>query len=221
MALARLGAKSRTLRDLKLFATTLYQLADHEDEDDLPVILKELAKHATKTRLNPRDAERVIKIGIGRHRFGNRPDATLLHLVEIDRHNGEPWYEKAIAALQENNPVTDEGANSIVDEIEREHLDAEKAEEALRQKEIKDENNGILDGPSPVLPPPTVPPEPQRFGATTAWPEADEFAAAMLVLLELRAKPIQRFSGVFSPARLREVSAFLISVAAAAEKAAA
>src|SRR5665213_66127 len=38
---AKLGAKFRTVRNLKLAATTLYRLADHENEDDLSAILKE------------------------------------------------------------------------------------------------------------------------------------------------------------------------------------
>ena len=150
MRVAELGAKFVSLTNLKLAATTLYRLADHENEDDLPAIIEELAKHATKTSLKPREAERVIKVGIGRRRFGDRPDATLVQLVELDQYSGETWYEKAVTALQERNPETDEGANSIINEIEREHWDAEqlKAEETERRDEVKDETEDILDGAS-------------------------------------------------------------------------
>src|SRR5215510_11378372 len=59
----RIG-KFRRLRNLKLAATTLYEVADHDDEQDLPAIVGELAKHATTSRLRPRDAERIITVGI-------------------------------------------------------------------------------------------------------------------------------------------------------------
>ena len=103
MRVADLGGKFVKLTILKLGTTTLYDLADHENEDDLPAVIDELAKHATKTRLSPADARRVIKIGIGRQRFGNRPDATLLQLVELDQYNGEDWHDHAVATLQERS----------------------------------------------------------------------------------------------------------------------
>ena len=53
---ADLGGKFVKLTNLKLRTTTLYDLADHENEDDLPTVIDELAKHATKTRLSPADA---------------------------------------------------------------------------------------------------------------------------------------------------------------------
>src|ERR1700676_5769644 len=101
MKVARLAAKYRNLRHLKLGKTTLYALADHECEEDLPAIIKELAKHATKTSLKPSAAERVIRIGIGRGRFGNHPDATLAALAELNKYGDKSWHKKAFAALQE------------------------------------------------------------------------------------------------------------------------
>jgi Protein of unknown function (DUF3102) len=64
MRVAALNAKFRSLRNLKLAVTTLYELADHEEAEqgipedrlNLPAIIDELAKHASKTRLSPRDA---------------------------------------------------------------------------------------------------------------------------------------------------------------------
>jgi hypothetical protein len=220
MNVARLGAKYRTLRDLNLAATTLYRLAAYENEDELPAIIEELTTHATTTRLKPDDAARVMQVGIGRHRFGDRPDATLLRLLDLDECSDEAWHEKAVITLQERNPETIEDADALVDKIELEYLDAERIKGAEEARERSDEDD-ILDGPLPVLPPPTTPPEPQRLGATTAWPETDLFASAVKDLLELRAKPLQRFSGVFSSAELREVSAFLTSVAAVDERKAA
>jgi hypothetical protein len=213
MNVAELCAKFRTLRNLKLSLTTLYKLTRQFDED-LPSIIDELAKHATKTRLSPADAKRVIKIGVGRRRFGDLPDATLLQLVSIDQYGFTTWHEQAVAELKENRPTTDESAASIVDTVRN-------GAQTLKQEVAEQEADAILDGPSPQLAPPTSSPEPQKLGATTSWPETDLFAGAVTDLLELRAKPIQRFNGVFSSAELREVSAFLLSVAAIDERKAA
>jgi hypothetical protein len=224
MKVAELSAKFRNLRNLKLGSTTLYQLADHENEDALPTIIEELAKHAVKTRLKPSDAERVIQVGIGRRRFGDRPEATLVKLVELDQYDDKAWHEKAVIALQERNPETDDDANSIVNDIVREHRDAEllkEAEERERRDEMIDESDDIIDGPPPDLPPPTRPPEPQRIGAGTTWAEREPFDHAVTELLGLRAKPIARFIGMFSSAELYEVSEFLAAVAAANKQAAA
>jgi Protein of unknown function (DUF3102) len=218
MRVAKLSAKFCNLRNLRLGRTTLYKLAEHECEEDLPAIIKELVKHATKTSLKPRDAERVIKIGIARNRFGDHPDATLVQLVELD--NDEPWYEKAVAALQQHQPKTDESACSIVDEFmeaeHKAHMAAQKAEDAEREARLA----ALLDAP-PSLPPPTTPPEPQKLHADTAWEGTELFAHAVADLRELRTKPVARFAGRFSPDVLREVADFLMAVAAADKKEAA
>jgi len=52
MKVAKLAGQFRKLRNLKLGRTTLYELADHDREEDLPAIIEELAKHATKTSLS-------------------------------------------------------------------------------------------------------------------------------------------------------------------------
>jgi len=57
---AKLVAKFRNLRNLNLAATTLYQLAYREHDPELPVIIDELAKHATEKRLKASDARRII-----------------------------------------------------------------------------------------------------------------------------------------------------------------
>jgi len=120
------------------------------------------------------------------------------------------------------SPKTDEDAESIVDEVEWAAMDAKDQEyqEWLRrqqavQKRIKAEAGSILDGAPPNLPPPTTPPEPQKLGADTDWAETKSFVDAVKELLELRAKPVARFVGMFSPAELREVGDFLMAVAAA------
>src|SRR5262249_12380019 len=107
---AELGSKFCKLKNLKLAASTLYALVEHDNEDDLPSIIEELARHASKKQLSIRDAEHVIRIGIGRHRYGDHPDATLVQLVEIEQYRDSSWYDKAVAELKEQKPETDESA---------------------------------------------------------------------------------------------------------------
>jgi Protein of unknown function (DUF3102) len=210
MKVAKLSAQFRSVRNLKLAATTLYRLVDHEDEDELPAILKELTKHATKTRLKPVEANRVMQVGIGRHRFGNHPDATLEKLVDLDQHNHTSWYEGAVLALQERNPKTSEAADAIVDEIEQE------AERILFETDEADadETNDILDGPPPTLPPPT-PPEPQKISGTN-WAEQEEFDETVREQLRLSTKPIERFvAGSLSCEQIDASIEFLTAISTA------
>ncbi len=212
MGVAALNAKFRRLRNLKIAATTLYALV-YQEQDDLPAIIEELAKHASKTRLSPRDARRVIKIGIGRRQHGDHPDATLVQLAELNGCS-QAWHEKAVVALLEREPTTDESARLLVDEVVAE----QKAEEAgfkdddTEQEEVE----SILDGVPPDLPPPIIPPEPQKFGADTEWEGRESFADAVTTLLDLRTKPAGRFVGRFSPSELREVADFLFAIASGA-----
>jgi hypothetical protein len=228
MKVARLSAKFRSVRNLKLAATTLYELTDHDNGDDLQAIIKELAKHATKKRLKPLEAERVIGIGIGRRRFGDRPDATLLQLIELDPYSGETWYETAVSALQERNPETAEAANSIVDDVQAEHLaaerEAEKAEDDMDDDEVDDEAaeiERILGGPAPDLPPAAAPSQLQKFGDGTDWEGVGSFCGAVAALQWLLTKPAKRFVGQFTKAELHKVAEFLLAVAAAETKEAA
>jgi hypothetical protein len=216
---AEFCSRFRTVRNLDLSPTTLYFLADYDDEETLPAIINELAKHATKKHLRKRDAQRVINIGIGRHRFGNYPDATLVKLLDL-AHCTFPWVEKAIAALKEQKLENDEAANLIVDQIKQEYLKAErKANQAAVSQQLRDreEAENILGGVPPELPPPITPPEPHKLGGGTDWAETEQFKCAVQNLLVLRAKPVERLVGQFDPALLREVAQFLMDVAAADE----
>jgi hypothetical protein len=210
MGVAALNAKFRSLRNLKIAATTLYALV-YQEQDDLPVIIEELAKHASETRLSPRDAKRVIKIGIGRRQYGDHPDATLVQLAELNGCS-QAWHEKAVAALLERNPDTDESARWLVSEVAAN----EKAEEAEIKDDAEQEAASILDGVPPDLPPPIIPPEPQKFGADTEWEGRESFAYAVTTLLDLRTKPVGRFVGRCSPSELREVADFLLAIASGA-----
>jgi len=117
MKVARLD--SATLRNLKLAKTTLYALLD-EDEDDLPVIIQALAKHATRKQLKPSDANVVIAAALLRKRFGDLPDQTLVALDNLPEPR--PWYDRAVAAFKEQRPTTEEGAAEIVAGIQLAHV---------------------------------------------------------------------------------------------------
>ncbi|WP_161855601.1 DUF3102 domain-containing protein [Bradyrhizobium sp. CCBAU 051011] len=231
MKVAELASKFRPLRNLKLAKTTLYTLAGSDyDDDTIGAIINELEKHATRTRLKPCDARRIIDIGFGRHHYGDYPDATLFKLADIDWTRGEPFHEKAVTALKERKPETDEAAEAIVDEIVAEQREADRVRREAEQAEMlrniersiesdneaEREAEAILDGPPPELPSIT-PPEPQKFSASTLWAGTGSFDRAVRDLLDLRTKPAERFVGVFSPTELRAVSEFMIAVAEASK----
>jgi hypothetical protein len=217
MTAATLAGKYRTVRDLKISARTVYRLAG-EDEADLPAIIKELAKHATKTRLGVLDAERVIKIGIGRGRYGDDdlPDATLVLLGGL--LNGSClWHKKAIAALRKQRPDDDDAAREIVDEVMDQYFKAKEAKDAAEWQAFLRKRgpeivppDPILDGDPPVLPPPITPPEPQKLGGG----EQEIFKIAVKQLRGLQTKPLATFAELCSPTELREVIDFLTDVAA-------
>jgi hypothetical protein len=232
MQVARLGNRFQKFRNLKLAKTTLYELAGSDYDDDvLGAIVAELAKHATGTKLRACDAGRVIKIGIGRRRFGDHPDATLVQLVELDEYSDESWQKEAVAALQQRQPETDESATAIVDAIELADRQARNAEHQREieehiakiseaEREAEQEAEAILDGPPPELPPSIVPPEPQKLEAPSItraplWAGEVEFHSAVANLLELSTKPAARFIGRFSTDKLRAASDFLMAVAEA------
>jgi len=225
MGIAAFTIKNRRLRNLNLSLTTLYDLTDYEDDADLPSIIEELAKHAKGTKsLKPGDASRVIKIGIARRRFGEHPDARLLAMMQLDE--SRPWHEEVVAALRKRQPDTDESASSIIDEVIAAHkpddaiygpdgADDEVTEDADETEDYCNEAEDILDGPPPALPPPTSPPEPQKFGADTEWEGRDTFVNAVMLLVNLCTKSAERFANSrISPIQLQQVSDFLARVAA-------
>lgn len=182
---AELCSRFRRLRNLKLCKITLYELARH-DEEDLPAIIAELAKHATKTRLAPRDARRVILVGMGRRRFGDHPDATLYRVMQLEILSA-PWCPKAVAGLKDLQPTTDEAANAIVDDIRREYeAKAKTKAEAETEAKTKAEAEAevILDGKPPALPPPAAAQD-QRLPCGTADVNVTDFVDAVRSLCRL------------------------------------
>jgi hypothetical protein len=116
---ARLGARFRNLRNLHLGRTTLYDLCD-EDDEALPVIIAELAKHATQAHLKPAKARDIISIGRSRFFHGDHPDATLWALAGLDAEGyTHSIRAAAVAALKAQNPETDEAADKIIADVRR------------------------------------------------------------------------------------------------------
>jgi hypothetical protein len=112
MKVAELGSKFRTLRNLRLAATTLYDLGV-EKVEHLPTIIEALAKDAAKKQISAGAAYEIIWRARERHRWGgNYPDATLSALEDLD--DRDPWYGDAVAALKTQVPATEEEANAIV-----------------------------------------------------------------------------------------------------------
>jgi len=62
--------------ELRRAKTTLYALADHQCEEELPAIITELNQARTKTHWLRDDAERVIKTVSHRHDFGDHRSNT-------------------------------------------------------------------------------------------------------------------------------------------------
>jgi Protein of unknown function (DUF3102) len=224
MNATRLRAKFPTVRNLKLAASTIYRLADCANADYLPPVIQELAKHATVKRLTHADAERVIDVGVGRHRHGNYPDATLVRLASFSDEKG--WHADAIAALKNRRPITDQDADAIVDAVRSAHREVEqvkheakvKGAEEARSKQDR-EISATLDGPQPKLPPPTAPPELQKIesGAGGKWTGANEFVDAVKSLFALRTEPVERFADQSDTDAMHAVIDFLRAVAAATE----
>jgi hypothetical protein len=116
MRVARLD--SAILRNLHLGRTTLYDC--DEDDEALPVIIAELAKHATQAHLKPAKARDIISIGRSRFFHGDHPDATLWALAGLDAEGyTHSIRAAAVAALKAQNPETDEAADKIIADVRR------------------------------------------------------------------------------------------------------
>jgi hypothetical protein len=137
MAVARIGQRFRKLRNLKLGKTTLYALRRfEEDEERLASVINALGRQATKRRLKPAEAERLMDIGEARHDYGDYPDATLYALASGYLSDEEE------RALKDAKPETDEAVEAILEPI-RERQAAER--EANREAEIEGEIEGEDD----------------------------------------------------------------------------
>ena len=134
MASARLAFRVRTVRNLKVPPTIIYDLAqNHADDDDLPAIIEALAK-ASRHKTLPKDqCHDVIYITQARCKFGDLPEATLKAINDLDDQPkgrlelSEPWRAKAMDALKAARPETAAEADKIVGDIHRAHTAASYA----------------------------------------------------------------------------------------------
>src|SRR5262249_34047015 len=115
----KLVRKFPKLRNLRLAKTTLYVLTE-ESEEDLPIIIDELAKHATKKKLlKPDEADNIILIALARKEHGDLPDRALFALSDISTDT--PWLKQAVETLTQKAPTTNEAAEEIVESIRQAH----------------------------------------------------------------------------------------------------
>jgi hypothetical protein len=202
MQVARLVGKYPTVRDLKLAANTLYALAgDDADDADLPDIIKELCKHATKKRLSAPAAERPITIAVARKQHGNLPDATLVQLAELDL--SDDWHADAIAALKKQKPTDDKAAELIVADVlfppakKHEPQEPEPEPEPVLQSELE------LNEESPPI-------------DANALAERKAFKTAVRHLRVLSNRSLAAFANACSAKELRAAIDFLVKVEAEA-----
>jgi hypothetical protein len=210
MAVSQLATKFRNLRNLKLAKTTLYDLVD-EEEGDIPAIIDELAKHATKKRLKAEDAGRIIAIGRARVRHGDHPDATLLALDDLPigfRLGGEslPWVLEAAEALKAQNPTTDEAAAKIVDEFERAYDEAadDGGDHDEDDHNVSDDADGDDDGGDDDGGGDDVDGSEHDITELPPTPLADELLRALKIVLHYALRPLPtKVGGITGPELMR------------------
>jgi len=120
-AAARLEAKFRTVRNLKVPMRVIYDLAGDLDDRDLPAIIEALttlSKSAPKGKtVSVAAAENVIDLARLRARHGDYPEATLDALDALDLIPEDEWAKLAAEKLKELRPTTDEEAYRIIAEF--------------------------------------------------------------------------------------------------------
>jgi hypothetical protein len=147
MAAYHLSLKFRTVRDLRVPVSIIYQLAGDFDHDDpaLPTIIdalddawfelkeKEEEQDRRSRSLSVDAAKEVIELTKLRIKFGNYPDATLRALWFLDEDNSvvrswayiknRKWVAGAIEELKKARPDTKEAADKILDVQHRKYFE--------------------------------------------------------------------------------------------------
>ena len=131
---ARLAATFRTVRQLRVPATIIYELASiyfddkPADSDDykakdvevaIPALVK--ADKASEAALTEKECWETINRACRQAKWGNYPDEMLLALEEMIPADA-PWAEAAIADLKKRRLKTEEDAARIVTEIHFKHV---------------------------------------------------------------------------------------------------
>jgi hypothetical protein len=137
MRAARLADKFRTVRNLRVPMTIIYDLAADIEDPDLPAIIEALALASKSKKLSAYDTNEVIELARLRIRFGDYPSATLLAL---DTLSDDEWGKQASEKLKELRPTTDEEADRIIashrpPEPEPETVDPTREESAEKEEE--------------------------------------------------------------------------------------
>jgi hypothetical protein len=112
----RLADKFRTVRNLRVPLTIIYELANSyadtpADDPDLVLLPSTLEGLSSERKLSKAEADRAIGYVQLRATYGDYPAATLFALKEVDRE--DPWSADAIAALKQERPTEDDEAKAI------------------------------------------------------------------------------------------------------------
>jgi hypothetical protein len=131
---ARLAATFRTVRQLRVPARVIYDLAlayfddepagpDEYSAEDVKVAIPALAKAdaASEKALTEMECWEVVARASLQAKWGKYPDATLSALDSIS--TDAPWAKAAIAALQKKRPKTEEDAARIVTDHHFAHVE--------------------------------------------------------------------------------------------------
>jgi hypothetical protein len=127
MRASKLRTAFPNIGNMKLARTTIYALTDIAAESGMTDelmnnIIADLAEQATDRQLKPADADRIIGLTRLRAEFGDYPEWTLRALDDVTTRPPKPWRDKAMEALKEKRPRTEEAADAIVLKVMREHV---------------------------------------------------------------------------------------------------
>jgi hypothetical protein len=142
MNAARLATKNQTVCFLKVPARIIYQLVDEDLAEDLPAIIAALAKASKHRHLKVAEAEEVIELTGLQIKFGNHPNATLQAMGVI--REDIPWRDAAIKALAAKQPDTEEAADKVVADVQRDYV-ARLFRPVGTLPEVPSESLGILE----------------------------------------------------------------------------
>jgi hypothetical protein len=213
----------RSVRDLKLAKTTLYNLTD-EDDKHLPAIIEALAKHATEKQLKPKEADEIILLARLRHEYGDLPEATLRALNEVkleygggdddnddeDARDLRKLHKKIAKALKKEKPVTKEAADKIIEDNRKKKQQSEEPRDPAHEQ--------FLDEAEPPLPDAELLPEPSPASASSASPQ-NKLEAAQARIAEPEAEHAHDLAKQLQAAKIKiaELEADITKLKAAHE----
>jgi hypothetical protein len=121
MNAARVAAKFRTVRNLKVPLRVIYDM--DVDDPNLGDVIDALDKASKHQHLSVVEAAKVRELVHMRHEFGDYPDATLLGMHELNSSKScKPFRDDAFEALKREQPKTEEAAEAITAKVRRAYL---------------------------------------------------------------------------------------------------